>query len=103
MIIAKLHLPDSPIMDYQVEVIPGDRCLSHMYDTLHISLGSSQIIYFYVSQFQLDFICLMTWEMVMVNNNSELTFSELSTFSLDSPARLLTEIVSNKNMFTSSC
>lgn len=57
MIIAKLHLPDSPIMDNQVEVIPGDRCLSHMYDTLHISLGSSQIIYFYVSQFQLDFIC----------------------------------------------
>lgn len=39
----------------------------------------------------------------MVNNNSELTFSELSAFSLDSPPRFLIEIFSNKNMFSSRC
>lgn len=33
MIIAKLHLLDSPSVDNQLEVIPKDRCLSHMYDT----------------------------------------------------------------------
>lgn len=49
MIIAKLHLLESPIMDNQIVVISVDRCLSHMYDTLHIYLRSSQIIYFYVS------------------------------------------------------
>ena len=32
MIIAKLHLLDSRSVDNQLEVIPADRYLSHMYD-----------------------------------------------------------------------
>lgn len=35
------------------------------------------IIYFYELQFQMNFTDLMVWEIIMGNNNSELTFSEL--------------------------
>lgn len=35
------------------------------------------IIYFYELQFQKIFMNLMTWEIIMGNNNSDLTFSEL--------------------------
>lgn len=80
MIIAKLHLLDISTVGNQVEVIPVDRCLSHMYYTFSIYLRSSLIICFYGFQLQLDFVSVMAWEMVTVNNNSELTFTELSTF-----------------------
>lgn len=35
------------------------------------------VIYFYELQFQMNFTDLMVWEIIMGNNNSELTFSEL--------------------------
>ena len=35
------------------------------------------IIYFYKLQFKINFMDLMVWEIIMGNNNSELTFSEL--------------------------
>ena len=51
-----------------------------MYGTLTTYLGSSSIIYFYCFQFHLDFIGLMAWEMIMGNNNSELTFQSYLLF-----------------------
>lgn len=38
------------------------------------------VIYFYDFQFQLDFIGLMAWEMIMGNNNSEMTFADYLLF-----------------------
>jgi len=35
------------------------------------------IIYFYELQFQMNFMDLMTWEIITGKNNSELTFPEL--------------------------
>ena len=55
-------------------------CLAHMYCTLTTYLGSFSIIYFYGFQFHLDFIGLMIWEMIMSNNNSELTFQSYLLF-----------------------
>ena len=51
-----------------------DKCLVHMYGTLGTCFCSFSIIYFYGFQFQLDFISLMAWDMLMDNNNLELTF-----------------------------
>ena len=51
-----------------------------MYGTLTTYLGSFSTIYFYGFQFQLDFIDLMAWEMIMGNNNSELTFQSYLLF-----------------------
>lgn len=60
-------------MDNTVKVISVDKSLAHMYGTLTTYLGSFSTIYFYDFPFQLDFIDLMAWEMIMGNNNSELT------------------------------
>lgn len=41
------------------------------------STKAFSIIYFYELQFQMIFMNLMTWGIIMGNNNSDLTFSEL--------------------------
>lgn len=67
-------------MGNPVEIISVDKCLAHMYGTLRTYLGSFSTIYFYDFQFQLDFISLMAWEMIIGNNNSELTFQNYLLF-----------------------
>lgn len=67
-------------MDNTVQVISVDKCLAHMHGTLTTYLSSFSTIYFYGFQFQLDFIDLMAWEMIMGSNNSELTFQSYLLF-----------------------
>lgn len=67
-------------MDNTAKVISVDKCLAHMYGTLTTYLSSFSIIYFYGFKFQLDFMGLMAWEMIMGNNNSELTFQSYLLF-----------------------